>query len=145
MIEDMRLLLLADSRFVDIEIINRVSSHVMILADIHQISQVIMNLLHNSADAMPEGGTIIIDSRFLMSGANGFRKSPVTLISVTDSGRGIDSEAARHVFEPFWTTKADGTGLGLAIIYRIIEAHGGSINVDAPTSGGCRFTIILPV
>jgi two-component system sensor histidine kinase PilS (NtrC family) len=116
----------------------------MIQADLHQIKQVILNLLHNSADAMPEGGSIIIDARYLLSGANGFRKSPVVLISVTDSGKGIDAETAKHVFEPFWTTKADGTGLGLAIVYRIIEAHGGSINVDSPAAGGCRFTIILP-
>jgi len=66
------------------------------------------------------------------------------LISVTDSGKGIAAETARHVFEPFWTTKADGTGLGLAIVYRILEAHGGSISVDSPADGGCRFTIILP-
>jgi two-component system sensor histidine kinase PilS (NtrC family) len=145
MIEDMRLLLLADGRFDNIDIINRIPSHVMIQGDMHQISQVFMNLLHNSADAMPEGGTIVIVSRFLLSGANGFRSSPVVLISVADSGKGIDAETAKHVFEPFWTTKADGTGLGLAIVYRIIEAHGGTIRVESPPAGGCRFTIMLPV
>jgi two-component system sensor histidine kinase PilS (NtrC family) len=145
MIDDMRLLLLADGRFEHIEIINRIPSHVMIQADMHQISQVFMNLLQNSADAMPAGGTIVIVSRFLLSGANGFRNSPVVLISVADSGKGIDAETAKHVFEPFWTTKADGTGLGLAIVYRIIEAHGGTIRVESPPAGGCRFTIMLPV
>jgi two-component system sensor histidine kinase PilS (NtrC family) len=145
MIEDMRLLLLADGRFEHIEIINRIPSHVMIQADMHQISQVFMNLLQNAADAMPAGGTIVIVSRFLLSGANGFRNSPVVLISVADSGKGIDAETAKHVFEPFWTTKADGTGLGLAIVYRIIEAHGGTIRVESPPAGGCRFTIMLPV
>ena len=145
MIDDMRLLLLSDSRFDTIEIINRVPTHVQIQADFHQISQVVMNLLHNSADAMPEGGSIIIESRFVLSGADGFRKSPAVLISVTDSGKGMDAETAKHVFEPFWTSKADGTGLGLAIIYRIIEAHGGSISVESPPTGGCCFTILLPV
>jgi two-component system sensor histidine kinase PilS (NtrC family) len=66
-------------------------------------------------------------------------------ISVTDSGKGIDAETAKHIFEPFWTSKDNGTGLGLAIIYRIIEAHGGSISVDSPATGGCCFTIMLPV
>jgi two-component system sensor histidine kinase PilS (NtrC family) len=145
MIDDMRLLLLSDSRFDNIAIDNRVPSHVQIRADFHQISQVLMNLLHNSADAMPEGGSIAIEARFVLSGADGFRKSPAVLVSVTDSGKGIDAETARHVFEPFWTSKAEGTGLGLAVIYRIIEAHGGSISVESPSSGGCCFTIMLPV
>jgi two-component system sensor histidine kinase PilS (NtrC family) len=145
MIEDLRLLLLSDSRFDHIEIVDRTPSHIIIQADFHQINQVFFNLLHNSADAMAEGGTIIIESRFLLSGADGFRKSPVVFISVTDSGKGIDAETSKHIFEPFWTSKADGTGLGLAIIYRIIEAHGGSISVDSPTAGGCCFTIMLPV
>lgn len=145
MIDDMRLLLLSDSRFDNIEIVNRIPSHVQIRADFHQISQVVMNLLHNSADAMPEGGSIVIEARFVLRGADGFRKSPAVLVSVTDSGKGIDAETAKHVFEPFWTSKADGTGLGLAIIYRIIEAHGGSISVKSPPSGGCCFTIMLPV
>jgi len=93
---------------------------------------------------MPAGGTITIDSQSLINGTEGFRKSPAVLISVTDNGKGIDAETAKHVFEPFWTSKADGTGLGLAIIYRIIEAHGGSISVESPPAGGCRFTITLP-
>jgi two-component system sensor histidine kinase PilS (NtrC family) len=145
MIEDLRLLLLSDSRFDHIEIVDRIPSHIIIQADYHQINQVFFNLLHNSADAMPEGGTIVIESRFLLSGADGFRKSPAVFISVTDSGNGIDAETSKHIFEPFWTSKADGTGLGLAIIYRIIEAHGGSISVDSPVTGGCCFTIMLPV
>jgi two-component system sensor histidine kinase PilS (NtrC family) len=144
-IEDLRLLLLSDNRFDNIEIVDRVPSHILIQADFHQINQVFFNLLHNSADAMPEGGTIVIESRFLPSGADGFRKSPAVFISVTDSGKGIDAETAKHIFEPFWTSKDNGTGLGLAIIYRIIETHGGSISVDSPATGGCCFTIMLPV
>ena len=143
--EDMRLLLSGDSRFSNIEISNRVSSPLMIQADIDQISQVLMNLLQNSADAMPDGGSIEIDAQFLSSGVEGLRKSPVVRISVSDSGIGIDPETAKHIFEPFWTTKSEGTGLGLAIIYRIIEAHGGTVSVESPAAGGCRFTILLPV
>jgi two-component system sensor histidine kinase PilS (NtrC family) len=145
MIEDLCLMLLSDSRFETIEIINRVSSPVLIQADSHQIQQVFLNLLYNSADAMPEGGTIIIESQFMLNGSEGYRRSPAVLISVTDSGKGIDAEIVKHVFEPFWTSKAEGTGLGLAIIYRIIEAHGGTISVETPPAGGCRFSIKLPV
>ena len=145
MIDDMRLLLSADSRFDNIEIVNRVPSDLLIQADLHQISQVFFNLLHNSADAMPEGGTIKIESRFLLGGVEGFRKSPAVLVSVADSGKGIEAEITKHVFEPFWTSKTNGTGLGLAVVYRIIEAHGGSISVESPPTGGCCFTIMLPV
>ena len=143
--EDMRLLLLADSRFNSIEIVNQVPSHVTVKADANQLSQVLMNLLSNSADAMPGGGRIDIEAHTLLQGANVSRKSPVTVITVTDNGCGIDSETALHLFEPFWTTKMAGTGLGLAIIYRIIEGHGGTISVDSPPAGGCRITIMLPV
>jgi two-component system sensor histidine kinase PilS (NtrC family) len=145
MAEDLRLLLKADSRFTAIEIINQVPAYITLQADRHQFSQVLINLLQNSADAMPEGGRITIDADFLLSGADGFRKSPVVRLSVTDSGKGLDPEASRHIFEPFWTTKAEGTGLGLAIIYRIIEAHGGMVSAESPPSGGCRIIILMPV
>jgi two-component system sensor histidine kinase PilS (NtrC family) len=143
--EDLCLLLKSDSRFAAIEILNQVPAHISLQADHGQISQVLLNLLHNSADAMPDGGRVVVDADFLMNGSEGFRKSPVVRITVTDSGKGIDPQASRHIFEPFWTTKSEGTGLGLAIIYRIIEAHGGTVNVESPPTGGCRFTILMPV
>src|SRR5512133_1429999 len=79
MVDDMRLLLLSDSRFANIDIINRIPTDVQIQADYDQISQVMMNLLQNSADAMPAGGTITIESQFVHSGADGFRKPPALL------------------------------------------------------------------
>jgi len=145
MLEDLSMMLLSDSRFETIEIINRVPADLLISADSHQIHQVFLNLLNNAADAMPEGGTVIIESHVMLNGSERFRKSLAVRISVTDSGMGIDADIAKHVFEPFWTSKAEGTGLGLAIIYRIIEAHGGSIRVETPPGGGCCFTIMLPV
>jgi two-component system sensor histidine kinase PilS (NtrC family) len=145
LVEDTRLLLLADTRFCAIEIRNQISSHIMIQADAHQISQVLMNLLANSADAMPDGGRIEIDAHVPKPELSNSRKTPVAVISVTDSGCGIAPDAAVHLFEPFWTTKTTGTGLGLAIIYRIIEGHGGTISIDSPPSGGCCVTITLPV
>lgn len=145
LVEDMRLLLMADSRFNSIEIANLVPSSVVVKVDAHQFSQVLMNLLTNSADAMPGGGRIEIEAHVPMNSENSTKQPPVAVITVTDSGSGLDPEAAMHLFEPFWTTKTAGTGLGLAIIYRIIEGHGGTIGVDSPPSGGCRVTITLPV
>lgn len=145
LVDDICLLLSAEHRFAKVEIDNRVPAQIMIDGDSGQISQVLINLLQNSADAMPDGGRIEVDAHYLLNGADGFRKSPVAAIMVTDSGTGIDPGVAAHMFDPFWTTKSEGTGLGLAIIYRIIEAHGGTIHADSPPSGGTRFTIMLPV
>jgi two-component system sensor histidine kinase PilS (NtrC family) len=104
-----------------------------------------MNLLTNSAEAMPDGGRIKIEANLPQDNVLSTRKSPFAMITVTDNGCGINSETSMHMFEPFWTTKTSGTGLGLAIIYRIIEGHGGKISVDSPPEGGCRVVIMLPV
>ncbi len=144
-IADLCLFLHSDSRFSSMEITAAIPEHLSIQADPHQLSQVFMNLLLNSAAAMPDGGRIDIDARYLLNGANGFRKSPSMAITVRDNGCGIDQNLAKHIFEPFWTSKPEGTGLGLAIVYRIIEAHGGTITVESPPGGGCIFTILLPV
>ena len=143
--EDMSLLLSSDKRFDGIAILNLVPSAMTVSADAHQLLQVLLNLLNNAADAMPQGGQIEIDAHVQSSGVDGSKMGPVAVITVTDDGTGIAPEAAEHLFEPFWTTKPEGTGLGLAIIYRIIEGHGGTIRVDSPPDGGCRFTIMLPV
>lgn len=104
--------------------------------DANQFRQVIINLIQNAVDAMPDGGFIKVDSNV----------TPFNVkISITDSGSGISEESAQHLFEPFWTTKPTGTGLGLAISYRIIEAHNGSLAVESPHIGGSRFVITLPL
>jgi signal transduction histidine kinase len=117
----------------------------IIQVDVNQLKQVMINLLHNAADAMPNGGRVELEARYQLSGAEGFQKAPVAVITVSDTGVGIAPGTADHLFEPFWTTKPDGTGLGLAITYRIIEAHGGTIASESLPEGGCRFSIMLPV
>lgn len=144
LIEDTCVFLAGDSCFESIEITNLVPAHTEIIGDANQLRQVIINLLYNAADAMSDGGCIKIESRLLLRGANGFQKAPAVQISVTDNGSGIPEDTARHLFEPFWTTKSSGTGLGLAISYRIIEGHGGTITAESPEEGGCRFVITLP-
>ncbi|OGR23517.1 MAG: PAS domain-containing sensor histidine kinase [Desulfuromonadales bacterium GWD2_54_10] len=144
-IEDTTTFLSADKRFKQVSISNHVPAHLIVQADANQLKQVMINLLHNAADAMPNGGRVELEGRYQLSGSEGFQKAPVSVITVSDTGAGINPVTAVHLFEPFWTTKPDGTGLGLAIIYRIIEAHGGTISSESLPEGGCRFTIMLPL
>ena len=105
-------------------------------ADPDLLTQVLLNLMLNGLQAMPEGGTLTLEAK--TSNSN-------FLIAVTDTGTGITAENQRRIFEPYFTTKAKGTGLGLAISRRIIEAHGGTITASNEMAGGCRFEISLPL
>lgn len=125
-----------DPRFMSISLQNFVPKSAVVSVDPDQLHQVIINLLQNAADAMGNGGWVRIECSMTPDSA---------IISITDNGAGISAETTRHLFEPFWTTKPAGTGLGLAISYRIIEAHGGTLSVESPPDGGCRFIVALPV
>jgi two-component system sensor histidine kinase PilS (NtrC family) len=135
-IDEEFLFLSNDPHFSNISLVNQVVGAIEISADPDQFHQVIVNLFRNAADAMPDGGTLCVESCC---------SAAAVRLSITDTGTGISENAVQHLFEPFWTTKATGTGLGLAISYRIIEAHGGNLIVESPASGGCRFVISLPV
>ena len=143
-VEDIRLLTSSDHRFGGISLTNGVPIDMIVHADANQMRQVLINLLNNAAEAIREGGEIVIGAH---SEKNPVQSSPTTgqtVITVSDNGSGIAEEVAAHLFEPFWTTKSTGTGLGLAVTYRIIEEHGGTIRAESPTEGGCRITITLP-
>jgi signal transduction histidine kinase len=105
-------------------------------ADRRYLSQVLLNLVLNGLQAMPDGGTLTLEAK---------TSHNKCLIAVTDTGAGIAAENQRRIFEPYFTTKAKGTGLGLAISRRIVEAHGGTITAANQASGGCRFEISLPL
>ena len=143
-LDDIMLFLSTDPRFSNISTSNSVPKSLSLFADPNQLRQVMINILQNSADAMEAGGKIEIEACNILIGSDAFNKTAITRICVTDSGTGIGEVEARHMFEPFWTTKGKGSGLGLAITYRIIEAHRGTISVETPESGGCRFIITLP-
>jgi len=144
LVEEIRMLLSADHRFNNINLINNVSEDMTIMADGHQMRQVMVNLLHNSADAIKGSGEIVVKAQYeSVSRENSVAENAI--ITVIDNGQGITDDTAVHLFEPFWTTKSDGTGLGLAIIYRIIDEHGGHIRAESPPDGGCRMEIRLPV
>jgi two-component system cell cycle sensor histidine kinase/response regulator CckA len=118
-----------------------------------QIEQVLMNLATNARDAMPQGGTLEIttgmvdvdDSNIVIPHDHKSRR--YILITVTDSGIGMDKETQEHLFEPFFTTKevGKGTGLGLAITYGIIKKHHGFIYVQSEPGRGATFNIYLPL
>jgi signal transduction histidine kinase len=108
--------------------------------DTEQFHQVILNLLLNATQAMPEGGTIELEVA-QTSDADG----DWIVTRVRDTGMGIDEELQEKLFTPFFTTKEDGTGLGLVTSRKIIEAHGGTIVVDSTPGDGTCFTIALPL
>lgn len=124
-----------------------------VMADKSQIEQVVMNLVTNSKDSMPEGGTLSIDVSAVsmdekFAHTHGFADAgKYACISVSDTGHGMDSETQRKIFEPFFTTKevGKGTGLGMAIIYGIIKQHNGVINVYSEPGRGTTFRIYLPL
>jgi signal transduction histidine kinase len=105
-------------------------------ADREYFRQTLLNLILNSLQAMPEGGTLTLEAN--TSNGN-------LLITVTDTGVGIPQKNLPRIFEPYFTTKAKGSGLGLAIARRIVEAHGGTIAVFSKAGQGCRFRISLPI
>ncbi|MDW7772973.1 MAG: ATP-binding protein [Desulfobulbaceae bacterium] len=110
-----------------------------IVADPSQLKQVFLNLILNAIDAIPERGTITVQTRKF--------PNETVEISISDNGKGMDSQIIDKIFNPFFTTKSNGTGLGLAVSKRLVEQHnGGSISVaNNPYGMGVTFTITLPI
>ncbi len=137
----------------DIELVADVARELgRVKADRGQIEQVIMNLAVNARDAMPCGGKLTISTANVQIDA-AFRRQhpgavvgPCVMMSVTDTGCGMDEETQSHVFEPFFTTKAEGkgTGLGLATVYGVVKQTNGYISVDSVVGQGTSFNVYLP-
>ncbi len=124
-----------------------------VMADGGNIEQVIMNLMINARDAMPEGGAIIIRTRNATVGDDYVRvhsyarPGKFVCLSMEDTGIGMDGETVKHIFEPFFTTKEQGkgTGLGLAVVYGIVKKHKGWIVADSRPGEGTVFSVFFPV
>jgi two-component system nitrogen regulation sensor histidine kinase GlnL len=115
-----------------------------------QLIQVFMNLVKNAAEAAPRGGGEIRLAtgfrrgvRLAITGSGGRVHLPLT-VTVSDNGEGIGEDMARHLFDPFVTTKSGGTGLGLALVAKLINDHGGMIEFDTGPEG-TTFRVFLPV
>ncbi|TME42729.1 MAG: PAS domain S-box protein [Chloroflexi bacterium] len=109
-----------------------------------QLKQVLLNLFLNAAEAMPEGGTLSVATRY--GAGEGDIPYEAVRIEVKDTGVGIDEETQARIFEPFFSTKAQrGTGLGLWVSHGIVQGHGGTIKVKSRPGQGTTFTIALPV
>jgi signal transduction histidine kinase len=102
----------------------------------HSFRRVLVNLVHNAVDAMPQGGTLTLQGR---------RQAATVSLAVQDTGSGIPPEHLTQIFEPLHTTKPGGTGLGLYIVQEVVAAHGGQVAVQSTVGAGTIFTILLPL
>ena len=132
--------------FHNVEIVKKYDPKVPeVLMDPGQLEQVFFNMLVNASQAMPEGGQVTL-STGVKSYSRGAGKGRSVFVRIQDTGHGIPPEAISSIFDPFFTTKGTkGTGLGLAVSFRIVENHGGSIEVETEVGKGTAFNIILPL
>ena len=121
------------------------------VADPVQIGQVLMNLAVNARDAMPDGGTLSIETGTVDvvdddPAHPGVAPGGYVLLTVRDTGTGMSPEVRAKIFDPFFTTKepGQGTGLGLATVYGIVSQHGGAVRVESEPGAGATFFIYLP-
>ena len=137
----------------DIEIVIALDPAIgRVKADHGQLEQVVMNLAVNARDAMPDGGKVVITTANAVLDETWTRSHPgskagdFVMLSVADTGTGIDSETLAHIFEPFFTTKerGKGTGLGLATVYGVVKQSGGYVWVESALGKGTAFQIYLP-
>ncbi len=119
-------------------------------ADQSQLEQVLMNMVVNARDAMPDGGRLTVRTENVTveleqyMGVPEARPGRFVRLSIADTGVGMNKDTLEQMFEPFFTTKQSGTGLGLSVAYGIIRQHGGWISVDSEPGRGTRFQVYLP-
>ncbi len=135
----------------DVELVTRLAPELdPIQADPGQIDQVVVNLVLNGRDAMPEGGLLVLETSCAELDATRAKDQGVppgryVMLTVTDTGRGMDAEAQKHAFEPFYNAKHPiGTGLGLATVHAIVKQTGGHISVSSEPGGGSIFQLLFP-
>jgi PAS domain S-box-containing protein len=124
----------------------------IIHGDDGQLQQAFLNLLINARDAMPDGGTITVQSKHKQveedtTATPEIHKGLYVAVSITDTGVGMDKKTQQHIFEPFFTTKdvGKGTGLGLSVVYGVINSHNGFVTVQSELTHGAEFTMYFPI
>lgn len=135
MIERIRSVLREEPDLHGVEIECDLPPEFTVAADPAMLEQVFLNLILNSAQAMPSGGKVTVEAR---------RRGGESEITVADTGKGIPANIRAEIFKPFFTTKHKGTGLGLAIVRKVIEAHGGRIAVESEEGVGTAIALTLP-
>jgi two-component system sporulation sensor kinase A len=120
----------------NVEIVTHLEGDLFINGDENQLKQVFINFVKNAIEAMPHGGTILIEMK---------EKSDFLLISITDQGSGIPEEKLEKIGQPFFTTKEKGTGLGLTVSFNIIENHNGEITFESEVDKGTTVKVKLPL
>ena len=120
----------------NVEVVNEAGDEISTLVDNGKIERIFTNLIKNAFDAMPNGGKLHITSR---------KMNNMVEVDFSDNGVGMSKDVLEKLWTPFFTTKAQGMGVGLAICKRIINAHGGRIEVKSTVGMGTTFSVILPI
>jgi len=112
-----------------------------------ELREALTNLVLNSVDAMPQGGTIQLRTSTMSGPDPRYKGTERVMIEVSDSGTGMDEETRRHCLEPFFSTKtnAGGTGLGLAMVFGVVERHNGTIEIESEVGKGTTMRLVFPV
>jgi two-component system cell cycle sensor histidine kinase/response regulator CckA len=120
-----------------------------VLADVSSLEQVVWHVVVNAWEAMPQGGTVALETRFVRGNGDDGEAAPLSgpsvCLSVRDTGMGIEPGVLGQIFEPFFTTKATGSGLGLAVVWGVVKQHGGHVEVASQRHEGTTVRIYLPV
>jgi two-component system NtrC family sensor kinase len=146
LVEEALMLVCTRSVLAKVSMEKDLSSLPPVMLDSNQIKQVLVNLLNNAVQAMPDGGRLTIATRLTEREHNSVYHE-MAAVYVSDSGVGIPTENLARIFDPFFTTKevGQGTGLGLSVSYSIVEKHNGRIEVESVPEEGSTFTLLLPV
>ena len=127
----------ADIRALKVQVETDYEEIPIILLDRARLLQALLNIVRNGAQSMPDGGVLRVSIVL--------KKPSMVQIRISDQGKGIPPNALKHVFDPFYSTKLKGSGLGLPITWRIIQDHGGKLEVESKVDEGTTFIISLPL